>query len=73
MVMSTPAFLGTILTIGLTGFMPSGMDYFGTMGAINFGLCAADFIYILNLLNAPRHAVIEDDQDGCKILVRQTY
>ncbi len=70
--MATPAFLGTVLTIGMTWIFPSGMDYFGTVGALNFGLSAADFIYILNLVKAPHHAFVEDDHGGCRILVKQS-
>lgn len=73
LVMATPALIGTVLSFGLTWFFPSDMDYFGTVGALNFGLSAADFIYIINLLKAPHNSFVEDDQDGCRILIKQTY
>lgn len=71
-VMATPAVIGTVLTFALTWVFPSEMDYFATVGALNFGLSAADFIYIINLVKAPHNAFVEDDQDGCKILVKQS-
>ncbi|WEG12031.1 DUF3267 domain-containing protein [Pullulanibacillus sp. KACC 23026] len=72
MVMIFPALIGTVLTIVLTWAFPSGMDYFGTYGALNFGISAIDFLYIINLLKAPHQSYIEDDQNGCKILIKQT-
>ena len=71
-VTALPAMLGTFLTVILTFEFPSGQDYFGALGAINFGLSLTDIIYFFKLINAPRNAYVEDDQYGCRILIKQT-
>jgi hypothetical protein len=73
LIMVFPAVIGTLLTLFLTWEFPSGQDYFGALGAINFGLCLTDFIYIFYILKAPRHAYVEEDRNGCKILIKQTF
>jgi len=61
----------TAVLILLTIYFPVGIHYYSAIGSINFGLSVTDLIYFAHLLSAPSHAIIEEDGDSCRILVRQ--
>ncbi|WP_376846186.1 DUF3267 domain-containing protein [Camelliibacillus cellulosilyticus] len=68
----SPAIIGTILMIAMAYVTPSAINYFAVSGSINFGLSVSDFLYLSYLLSAPSHAIVEEDRDGCRILIKQS-
>lgn len=55
----------------LTFCLPSGIHYYSMIGSINFGISVSDLLYFIYLVSAPKSAIIEDDRDGCHILIKQ--
>lgn len=60
--------IGLIILIGFTLF-PNYSHYFTILLAYHIGLCVSDFICAKNVLFAPRHSYIEENDDGFEILV----
>jgi hypothetical protein len=61
------------MTVGLsilTLCFPNGIDYYLITGTVNFGISTTDLLYFVYIISAPRHAIIEDDRDGCHILIK---
>ncbi|MFZ4451857.1 DUF3267 domain-containing protein [Salibacterium aidingense] len=50
---------------------PSFMHYFVLVFSFNTGLAVYDFIYVKQLLGAPRHCFIEQNKNGMDILLKQ--
>lgn len=73
LVMAFPVIVFTALMMTLTILFPSEIHYFSTMGALNFGFSVMDLIYLAYIMKAPAEAYVEDDTDGCKILIKQTF
>ncbi|MFC7391676.1 DUF3267 domain-containing protein [Scopulibacillus cellulosilyticus] len=71
-VIACPAIVVTLGVLILTIVFPEHLHYFSLIGAINFGISVADFVYLNNLIKAPANAFIEDGRDGCTILVKQS-
>ena len=61
----------TITLVILTLFYPAGIHYYSVTGSINFGLSVSDFLSFIYLLSAPRHSIIEEDQNHCRVLIKQ--
>lgn len=51
--------------------MPHYLHYFTILLAIHTGLCVSDFLAVKNVLFAPKHSLIEENEDGFEILVRK--
>lgn len=52
-------------------FMPSLLPYFLLLFAVNAGFAFYDYIYVKQLLAAPKHCFIEKKQHGMHILIKQ--
>lgn len=52
-------------------FFPSYSHYFTILLAYHIGLCVSDFICAKNVLFAPHHSYIEENDDGFEILVNK--
>lgn len=70
---SFPSVIITVVIFASAFKFPSMVYYLSLAGALNFGLCMKDFVYLVHLTKAPANALIEDDRDGCKILIKQAY
>lgn len=57
-----------LLVIGCIS-MPHYLHYFTILIAFHTGLCVSDFLGLKNVLFAPRHSYIEENEDGFEILV----
>ncbi|OIU73223.1 hypothetical protein BHE18_14255 [Rossellomorea aquimaris] len=59
-----------VLLYGCIHF-PHYSHYFAILLAFHSGICAIDFIYAKQLLDSPRNALIEENEDGYEILIYQ--
>ncbi|MGV3489020.1 MAG: DUF3267 domain-containing protein [Tuberibacillus sp.] len=73
MVILFPFLFMTGALIVLTVFYPDGIHYYSVTGAINFGISVTDLLSFFYLFSAPSHSIIEEDQNGCRILIKQYY
>ncbi|MGO4887486.1 DUF3267 domain-containing protein [Anaerobacillus sp. MEB173] len=55
-----------------TYFMPYYLHYFAIFSAVNIGLSVTDFIYLKQLIKAPKHSYVEDFSTGFHILLRRS-
>lgn len=63
-----------VLNLGLLGacfLSPHYVHYFTILLAVHVGICVPDFICAKNILSAPAHSYIEENEDGFEILVIQ--
>jgi hypothetical protein len=63
----------TLTVVFLFGclYFPHYAHYFTILMAYHTGVCAIDFIYAKSLMYSPRHAMIEENEDGYEILIYQ--
>ncbi|RSL29521.1 DUF3267 domain-containing protein [Salibacterium salarium] len=66
-----PTFCISCVSIVGAFTFPSFMLYFVLMFSFNAGLAVYDFLYIKQLLGAPRQCFIEQNQNGMDILLKQ--
>ncbi|MGY4690488.1 DUF3267 domain-containing protein [Salibacterium sp. K-3] len=67
-------FPGCLINIGAAAgafLFPSFMHYFVLLLSFNSGLAVYDYIYVKQLLGAPRHCYIEQNRNGMDILLKQ--
>jgi hypothetical protein len=69
-VVTSPAVIITLAVLIGALTNPQYIHYFSFIGAINFGLCVTDFIYLSFLLKVPQHSYVENFRDGFHILIR---
>ncbi len=62
--------INSLLLLGCAYF-PHYAHYFTILLAYHSGICATDFIYTKYLLTSPRHAMIEENDEGYEILITQ--
>lgn len=62
--------LNSILLYGCFHF-PHYSHYFTMLLAFHSGICAIDFIYAKQLMDSPKNALIEENEDGYEILIYQ--
>ncbi|MGD6957798.1 DUF3267 domain-containing protein [Rossellomorea aquimaris] len=62
--------LNGILLYGCIHF-PHYSHYFTMLLAFHSGICAIDFIYAKQLMDSPKNALIEENDDGYEILIYQ--
>jgi Putative zincin peptidase len=62
--------INSILLYGCIQF-PHYSHYFAILLAFHSGICAIDFIYAKQLMNSPKNALIEENEDGYEILIYQ--
>ncbi|MFS0862516.1 DUF3267 domain-containing protein [Fredinandcohnia sp. 179-A 10B2 NHS] len=68
-VLLTPCLVLTFLLLGACILFPGYIHYFTIAAAINFGLCVPDFIYLKQIIRAPKSCLIEEIEDGYDILI----
>lgn len=66
----TPTIVITIPGIIVSLLFPSIYVYFLLITSINIGLSFIDFLTIKHILKAPRHAIVEKDDQGFDILLK---
>ncbi|MDQ0299871.1 uncharacterized membrane protein YozB (DUF420 family) [Salibacterium salarium] len=66
-----PTLFISVVSIVSALTFPSFMLYFVLLFSFNAGLAVYDFIYIKQLLGAPRHCFIEQNKNGMDILLKQ--
>ncbi len=67
----SPILFLTIVCIAGSWFSPEHMHYFVIFASINIGLSVYDLIYVIQLIKAPKHAFIEDHNNGFHILINK--
>ncbi|PYZ98842.1 hypothetical protein CR205_09805 [Alteribacter lacisalsi] len=64
----SPAIFITGTAIAVTFIFPHLLHYAALMSALNIGMCVHDFLYVNHIRRAPRHAFVEEYDDGFHIL-----
>lgn len=70
-ILLAPSFFLTLPGIAASYFFAEYYVYFLIFTAINIGYSSTDFLYIYQMLKAPRRCVIENAKDGYDILVQR--
>ncbi|MFD2443102.1 DUF3267 domain-containing protein [Bacillus sp. CGMCC 1.16607] len=60
--------IGLLISFGFI-FFPNYSHYFTILLSFHIGLCVSDFIRAKNILFAPNHSFIEENDEGFEILV----
>jgi hypothetical protein len=68
-VLLTPFILITGIMFSACVLFPEYIHYFTIIAAINLGFCVSDFIFIKQLIKAPKSCIIEENGDGYDILI----
>ncbi|WP_054635567.1 DUF3267 domain-containing protein [Thalassobacillus sp. C254] len=66
-----PSFLITIGALLGALTWPEYMHYFLLLTSINAGLSVYDWVYVKQLIKAPKYSVVERNKNGVDILVKQ--
>jgi hypothetical protein len=69
--MISPFIIFTGIAIIGSYTLPHLFHYFAIFSAINVGLSTIDFLYLSQLLKAPRHSIIENSNVGFDILINK--
>lgn len=67
----TPFIVINCVLIGACFIFPHYVHYFTILLAFHVGLCFSDMIYAKNVLSAPTHSYIEENDDGIEILLQK--
>lgn len=63
-------FIGLLIIMGYV-LLPNYSHYFTILLSYHIGLCVSDFIRAKNILFAPNHSFIEENDEGFEILVNK--
>jgi hypothetical protein len=67
----SPFFLFSVTFTAASLVLPHYTHYFTILIGFHSGICAIDFIYVRDLHRSPKHALIEESDEGYEILVIQ--
>ncbi len=70
-VLLTPFIMVTSLMLYGCVIFPQYIHYFSIITAVHLGLCVSDFIYVKQMLLAPKSCIVEDIKDGYDILINK--
>lgn len=68
-VLLAPFFTLNSILLGLAFIYPQLAHYFCILLALHCSICLLDILFVKNLLNAPKNAIIEETPKGYEILV----
>ncbi|TMW74006.1 DUF3267 domain-containing protein [Alteribacter natronophilus] len=68
MAICSPAVFITGTAAAVSIVYPHLLHYAAIMSALNIGMCVNDFLYVNHIRRAPRHAFVEEYDDGFHIL-----
>jgi hypothetical protein len=66
-----PFLLITILSLNGAIYFPQFLHYFAIFSAIHAGLCMTDLLYLIQLIKAPKHSYIDNNETGLDILIEK--
>ncbi|HLU21101.1 DUF3267 domain-containing protein [Lederbergia graminis] len=65
-----PCVIINLLLIAAIFLFPHYVHYSSILIAIHFGLCTVDFMYAKNLITSPSGALVEENENGYEILIK---
>ncbi|MBD1380712.1 DUF3267 domain-containing protein [Metabacillus arenae] len=69
----TPFVILTPIFLWASVYFPQYYHYFAMLAAFHTGCCVPDFIYIRQLVFAPKYSLVEEDKDDFEILIQNKH